>query len=165
MPGRRSSAISAAAAFSITPPTATPSMSRRGLKTPTNSWARASASALCSPTKSRAFCGRPIGDLMLRGKTEALRAFEPLPLEQYETPATKAYLDAFAKLEAGDPGAIAAFASHVGIAAAGSAGELPPQAAIEWRNGHPDCDGIAATSPRGRISRTKRHVWHQRQLP
>jgi adenylate cyclase len=65
--------------------------------------------------KVEGFCGRPIGDLMLRGKTEALRAFEPLTLEQYETPATKAYLDAFAKLEAGDPGAMAAFASHVGI--------------------------------------------------
>ena len=60
------------------------------------------------------FRGRPVGDLVLRGKTEALRAFEPLRAEQYETPATKAYIDAFAKLEANDPGAIAAFASHVG---------------------------------------------------
>jgi adenylate cyclase len=60
------------------------------------------------------FRGRPIGDLILRGKTEALRAYEPLRAEQYENSATKAYLDAFAKLEANDPGAIAAFASHVG---------------------------------------------------
>jgi adenylate cyclase len=60
------------------------------------------------------FCGRPIGDLTLRGRTETLRAFEPLRVEQYEQPATKSYLDAFAKLEAGDPAAIAAFASHVG---------------------------------------------------
>ena len=29
-------------------------------------------------------------------------------------PATKSYLEAFAKLEAGDPGAMAAFAAHVG---------------------------------------------------
>jgi len=60
------------------------------------------------------FCGRPVGDLVLRGKTEALRAYEPLRIDQYESSATKAYLEAFAKLEAGDPGAIAAFASHVG---------------------------------------------------
>jgi adenylate cyclase len=50
----------------------------------------------------------------LRGRTEALRAFEPLTREQYENPATKSYLEAFAKLEAGDPDAMAAFAAHVG---------------------------------------------------
>jgi adenylate cyclase len=33
---------------------------------------------------------------------------------QYETPATTAYLSAFAKLEAGDPGAMGAFASRLG---------------------------------------------------
>ncbi len=60
------------------------------------------------------FRGRPVGDLMLRGRTEAMRAFVPLRGEQYENPATKSYLKAFAKLEAGDPGAIAAFAAHVG---------------------------------------------------
>ena len=60
------------------------------------------------------FCGRPVGDLMLRGRTEAMRAFEPLTGEQYQNAATKSYLDAFAKLEAGDPGAIAAFAAHIG---------------------------------------------------
>jgi adenylate cyclase len=60
------------------------------------------------------FLGRPVGDLLLRGKTEALRAFEPLRAGRHDDPATKAYLDAFAKLEASDPGAIAAFASLVG---------------------------------------------------
>jgi adenylate cyclase len=60
------------------------------------------------------FQGRPVGDLMLRGKTEALRAFEPLRTGQYEDAATKSYLDAFTKMEAGDPGAIAAFAAHLG---------------------------------------------------
>ncbi len=60
------------------------------------------------------FCGRPVGDLMLRGKTEALRAFEPLSREQYDYPATSSYLDAFAKLEANDPTTLAAFAAHVG---------------------------------------------------
>jgi len=60
------------------------------------------------------FRGRPVGDLILRGRTEALRAFEPLPAEQYADSATKSYLEAFAKLEAGDAGAMAAFAAHVG---------------------------------------------------
>ena len=60
------------------------------------------------------FRGRPVGDLVLRGRMEALRAFEPLRDAQYEGPATKSYLEAFAKLEAGDPGAMAAFAAHVG---------------------------------------------------
>jgi adenylate cyclase len=60
------------------------------------------------------FSGRPVGDLVLRGKTETLRAFEPLRNKQYKDAATKAYLDAFAKMEASDPGAVAAFASHVG---------------------------------------------------
>jgi adenylate cyclase len=65
-------------------------------------------------SKVAGFRGRPVGDLVLRGKTEALRAFEPLRAEQYDDASTKAYLDAFAKLEANDPVAIAAFASHVG---------------------------------------------------
>jgi adenylate cyclase len=60
------------------------------------------------------FRGRPVGDLVLRGRMETLRAFEPLTDAQYEYPATKSYLEAFAKLEAGDPGAMAAFAAHVG---------------------------------------------------
>jgi adenylate cyclase len=64
--------------------------------------------------KVKDFCGRPVGDLMLRGRTEALQAFEPRRVEQYEGPVTKSYLDAFAKLAASDPSAIAAFASHVG---------------------------------------------------
>src|SRR5215471_19296355 len=64
--------------------------------------------------KAEDFRGRPVGDLMLRGKSVALRAFEPLRVDVYEHPATKSYLEAFAKLETGDPGAIAGFAAHVG---------------------------------------------------
>jgi adenylate cyclase len=60
------------------------------------------------------FRGRPVGDLVLRGRTETLRAFEPLRDDQFDTPGTKSYLEAFAKLEAGDPGAVAAFAAHIG---------------------------------------------------
>jgi adenylate cyclase len=51
---------------------------------------------------------------MLRGRSEALRAFEPLSVKRYDNPATASYRDAFAKLEASDPGAMAAFAAHVG---------------------------------------------------
>jgi adenylate cyclase len=64
--------------------------------------------------KVEMFRGRPVGDLMLRGRSEPMRAFEPLRSERYDDPATKSYLEAFAKLEAGDPAAIAAFAAHVG---------------------------------------------------
>src|SRR5579872_5608381 len=47
-----------------------------------------------------AFCGRPVGDLLLRGRSEPLRAFEPLP--EATAPKMTQYLQAFAKLEAGD---------------------------------------------------------------
>ena len=60
------------------------------------------------------FHGRPIGDLVLRGRGEVIRAFEPLSKKQYDGAATKSYLDAFALLEAGNAGAVAAFAAHVG---------------------------------------------------
>jgi adenylate cyclase len=60
------------------------------------------------------FKGRPVGDLMLRGRSDILRAFEANPAECYQHPATQSYLTAFAKLEAGDPGAVAAFAAQVG---------------------------------------------------
>jgi adenylate cyclase len=64
--------------------------------------------------KANGFKGRPVGDLVLRGKSEALRAFEPLRVEQFESAATASYRDAFAKLETGKPSAISAFAAHVG---------------------------------------------------
>jgi adenylate cyclase len=59
------------------------------------------------------FRGRPVGDLVLRGRTEPLRTFEPLTHEQYDDRSMENYLQAFAKLEAGDPGALAAFAAEV----------------------------------------------------
>ncbi len=66
-------------------------------------------------TRMPGFKGRPIGDLILRGRKEPLRAFEPLCAEHYDNPATQAYLDAFAKLEAGDPMAMPAFAALLGL--------------------------------------------------
>ncbi|HUC10745.1 MAG TPA: adenylate/guanylate cyclase domain-containing protein, partial [Stellaceae bacterium] len=61
------------------------------------------------------FQGRPIGDLLLRGRKESLRAFEPLSAATNESLATQAYLDAFAKLEAEDPMAMPAFAALLGV--------------------------------------------------
>ena len=65
-------------------------------------------------TRIDKFQGRPVGDLMLRGKTGGMRAFEPLTPAQHQDVATASYLKAFALLEAGDAGAITAFASHIG---------------------------------------------------
>jgi class 3 adenylate cyclase len=61
------------------------------------------------------FRGRPVGDIMLRGRSEPLRAFEPLQDAAFKAPATAQYADAFAKLEAGDASAMPAFAALVGL--------------------------------------------------
>jgi adenylate cyclase len=61
-----------------------------------------------------AFRGRPVGDLVLRGRTEPLRAYEPLPPDQCGDGSAEGYALAFARLEAEDPGAIGAFAAEVG---------------------------------------------------
>ncbi|WP_018238840.1 adenylate/guanylate cyclase domain-containing protein [Ensifer sp. BR816] len=60
------------------------------------------------------FCGRPVGDLLLRGRTEPVRAFEPLNAERCASAETQAYLTAFEQLEAGDSHAVASFAALVG---------------------------------------------------
>jgi class 3 adenylate cyclase len=60
------------------------------------------------------FTGRPIGDLVLRGRSEPLRAYEPLSAVRFGTPATSQYGEAFAKLEAKDRNAMPAFAALVG---------------------------------------------------
>jgi adenylate cyclase len=63
---------------------------------------------------AKGFQGRPVGDLMLRGRSEPLRAYEPLSPENFEGLAAKQYSDAFAKLEAEDAAAMPAFAALVG---------------------------------------------------
>ena len=60
------------------------------------------------------FEGRPVGDLILRGKSGAMRAFQPLTPAQYRNSATVSYRKAFALLEATDARALTAFAAHVG---------------------------------------------------
>jgi len=64
--------------------------------------------------RAGAFCGRPVGDLVLRGRSEPMRVFEPLTPAEASSPEAAAYLGAFAKLEARDPLAVAAFASLIG---------------------------------------------------
>jgi class 3 adenylate cyclase len=61
------------------------------------------------------FQGRPVGELMLRGRSEPLRAFEPLPQARFDAPETALYSGAFAKMEAGDAAAMPAFAALVGM--------------------------------------------------
>jgi adenylate cyclase len=61
------------------------------------------------------FQGRPVGDLMLRGRSEPLRAYEPLSAAVFEDPARAQYVEAFAKLEAEDAAAMPAFAALVGL--------------------------------------------------
>lgn len=61
------------------------------------------------------FQGRPVGEVMLRGRSEPLRAFEPLPQAKFEAPQTALYSEAFAKMEAGDVAAMPAFAALVGM--------------------------------------------------
>src|ERR1700716_874477 len=63
---------------------------------------------------TESFKGRPVGDLVLRGRSEPLRAYEPLPGAAFKGPARTQYCEAFAKLEAGDAAAMPAFAALVG---------------------------------------------------
>jgi adenylate cyclase len=60
------------------------------------------------------FLGGPVGDLVLRERKEPMRVFEPLTPEESASRHAAAYARAFEKLEAGDPGAIAAFAALIG---------------------------------------------------
>jgi adenylate cyclase len=57
------------------------------------------------------FVGRPIGNLVVKGKVNVIRAFEPLDEPRPE--ALEAYLAAFRKLEGGDPECLQRFASYV----------------------------------------------------
>jgi adenylate cyclase len=61
------------------------------------------------------FLGRPIGNVVLRGRQEALQAHEPLTAERYADNRTAAYLDAFARAEAADPTALSCFAALLGL--------------------------------------------------
>ena len=57
------------------------------------------------------FIGRPVGTLVLKGKTKGIEAFEPLTEAEAASSAVTAYLAAFELLERQDPGADKAFAA------------------------------------------------------
>jgi class 3 adenylate cyclase len=74
---------------------------------------RICASAIVAE-RANNFHGRPVGDIILRGRSEPLRAYEPLLSEAFKAPEVAQYGEAFAKLEAGDASAMPAFAALVG---------------------------------------------------
>lgn len=61
------------------------------------------------------FLGRPAGALQLKGKSETLKAYEPLSQERHADPSTAAYMEAYAKMESEAPDARQAFAALVGM--------------------------------------------------
>ncbi|MEZ5865124.1 MAG: adenylate/guanylate cyclase domain-containing protein [Geminicoccaceae bacterium] len=62
------------------------------------------------------FRGRPVGELVLKGREQPLMAYEPLTEAEFERPQTAAYQAAFDKLAGGDAlGARQAFAGLVGL--------------------------------------------------
>jgi adenylate cyclase len=58
------------------------------------------------------FVGRPAGTLVLKGKTEPIRVFEPVA-DDADGPALEAYLEAYRMMQAENPGALDAFAALV----------------------------------------------------
>ena len=67
--------------------------------------------------RMQGFRGRPIGDLVLRGRASPLRTFEPMTEAAHAHAATAAYHEAFAQLEGRHAGAMPAFAALVGMRA------------------------------------------------
>jgi adenylate cyclase len=57
------------------------------------------------------FVGRPVGVLVLKGKSEAVEAFEPLDPMNGGSPVVAAYRAAYGLLERGDPRVREAFAA------------------------------------------------------
>lgn len=60
------------------------------------------------------FTGRPVGNLLLKGKTQGIEAYEPLRQEDLDSPGIRAYLAAYDLMRASDVRAKDAFASLVG---------------------------------------------------
>ncbi len=60
------------------------------------------------------FRGRPVGHVLLRGRSEALLAHEPLTADRHDDPLTGEYHAAYAKAAACDAAALSAFAALLG---------------------------------------------------
>ena len=63
--------------------------------------------------KCPGFTGRPVGTLVLKGKSQGLATFEPLTIEEMESPLIQTYMEAYRLMENKDPKALAAFKSLV----------------------------------------------------
>jgi class 3 adenylate cyclase/CheY-like chemotaxis protein len=85
--------------------------------------------------RAEGFLGRPVGDLVLRGRSEPLRAYEPLTAATADRPETVQYYEAFAKLQAGDVGALPAFATLVGLRAEDSLASFHLRRILNGANG------------------------------
>ena len=114
-PGLRASESSAAACTSTTPPAATPSIPPPELETANKQLGTRICVSEGVVSRDPDFKGRPVGDPMLRGRAEPMRAYEPLSPGAYADPSIAAYLEAFRKPEAGDQSATPAFAALVGL--------------------------------------------------
>ena len=90
------------------------------------------------------FRGRPVGDLMLRGKSGPLRAFEPLTPESYNDPTTSLLPRRLRQARS------RRIWSHIGLcgdcrfALRRLPRQLPLEAATKWRFRHTNSDGLAA---------------------
>ena len=60
--------------------------------------------------KCKIFVGRPVGNLVLKGKSEKTEAYEPLNEAELQSPEIEAYLEAYGLMASADPNAEAAFA-------------------------------------------------------
>ena len=60
------------------------------------------------------FIGRPVGNLLLKGSTEPMKAFEPLTEKEANSAHTKMYIEAYDLIAKGDPKARQAMAELVG---------------------------------------------------
>ena len=142
MPVRRWSAISAAAASSTTPPMATPSTPRRGLRPPTSFSARAFASAPRWPKAPSISAAGRSAISMLRGRSEPLRAYEPLPAAAFDGAGDDAIFRSLCQARSrrcrGDAGLCGAGREH----ADDRARRLSFEAAAQRRQGRPHATGI-----------------------
>ena len=99
----RSSEISAGRGASTTPLTETPSTPRHGSRRPTRPSGHGICIARATVERVSTHVFRPVGTLMLKGKSVGVDVFEPAT---QPTGALANYLDAFGRMIAGDAGAL-----------------------------------------------------------
>ncbi|ABK43629.1 adenylate/guanylate cyclase [Magnetococcus marinus MC-1] len=65
--------------------------------------------SVASVMQDATFIGRPVGALILKGKSQPLEVFEPLSQESYDSPQMQAYLAAYQQLQQGESQAAKTF--------------------------------------------------------